>query len=285
MSLNPFAGFINRGWFSFGRDDQGQRIFVSYRREDARGDAGRLTDNLKAHFGDKQIFRDIEAIEPGLDFVEAINKAVSSSAVLLAIIGPQWLKVVDQEGRRRIDDPNDFVRLEIAAALSRNIRVVPVLVGGVAMPKAEELPAPLESFSRRQAHELSDGRWEYDVGQLMETLEKAGIDPLPKPRPHPNRDWWRRHRIAVGVGGVLLVIAASVYSEFQDDIEELISPPIPPPTVDLGTGIAPQSDPRPALPTSRPPTTPRPTVRPALSYSGLDAIGRFPTVVQVFNPG
>ena len=285
MSFNPFAGFINRAWFLFGRDDQGQRIFVSYRREDARGDAGRLTDNLKSQFGDKQIFRDIEAIEPGLDFVEAINKAVSSSAVLLAIIGPQWLKVVDQEGRRRIDDPNDFVRIEIAAALSRNIRVIPVLVGGAAMPKAEELPAPLESFSRRQAHELSDGRWEYDVGQLMETLEKAGIEPVPKAEPHPTWNWWRRHRIATSIVGVLLIVSSFIYSEFQDDIDEIINPPISPPAVNLGTGIAPSSDPRPAFPTSRPLTTPRPAVRPALSYSGLDAIGRFPTLVQVFNPG
>jgi hypothetical protein len=122
-----------------------------------------LTDHLKLHFGDKQIFRDVEAIEAGFDFVEAINNAVSQCAVLLAIIGPNWLKVTDSQGRRRLDDSNDFVRLEIAAALHRNIRVVPVLVGGAVMPKAEDLPQGIESLARRrQAHELSDARWDFD---------------------------------------------------------------------------------------------------------------------------
>ncbi len=152
MSNNRFAN-VQGFW---GQAENGSRIFVSYRRDDARGDAGRLTDNLKLHFGDKQIFRDVEAIEAGVDFVEAINNAVSQCAVLLAIVGPNWLKATDSEGRRRLDDPNDFVRLEIAVALQRNIRVVPVLVGGAVMPKAEDLPQGLESLARRQAHELSD---------------------------------------------------------------------------------------------------------------------------------
>jgi hypothetical protein len=173
MSTHPFSNI--QGLWS--QAETRSRIFVSYRRDDARGDAGRLTDKLKYHFGDKQIFRDVEAIEAGVDFVEAINSAVSQCAVLLAIIGPNWLKVTDSQGRRRLDDRNDFVRLEIAAALQRNIRVVPVLVGGVVMPKAEDLPQGLESLARRQAHELSDPRWDFDVGQLVETLERAGIKP------------------------------------------------------------------------------------------------------------
>jgi hypothetical protein len=93
MSNNRFAN-VQRLW---GQAENGSRIFVSYRRDDARGDAGRLTDNLKLHFGDKQVFRDLEAIEAGVDFVEAINNAVSQCAVLLAIVGPNWLKATDSE--------------------------------------------------------------------------------------------------------------------------------------------------------------------------------------------
>ena len=147
-------------------------IFISYRREDTRGDAGRLADDLKRRLGNNQIFRDIDAIEPGMDFVKAINKAVSYCDVLLAMIGPQWLTVTDKKGRRRVDDANDYVRLEIAAALSRDIRVIPVLVGGASMPAGEELPDGLAGLARRQAYDLSDKRWDYDVEQLLAVLEK-----------------------------------------------------------------------------------------------------------------
>jgi len=94
-------------WFPFRQHESTSKIFVSYRREDARGDAGRLTDQLKSHFGEKQIFRDVEAIEAGVDFVDAIYNAVGSCAALLAIIGPSWLKVADEAGVRRLDDPHD----------------------------------------------------------------------------------------------------------------------------------------------------------------------------------
>ncbi len=109
-----------------------------------------------------------------MDFVEAINKAVSSCDVLLAMIGPRWLTAIDKNGRRRVDDANDYVRLEIAAALSRDIRVIPVLVGGVSMPAAEELPDELVGLARRQAYELSDKhkRWDYDVDQLIAVLKE-----------------------------------------------------------------------------------------------------------------
>lgn len=156
---------IGLGWLLGDNDRSASRIFISYRREDARGDAGRLTDDLRECFGAEHLFRDIEAIEPGVDFVEALNRAVSLCPVLLAIIGPNWLTVKDAEGRRRLDDPNDFIRLEIGTALARNIRVIPVLVGGATMPKAEDLPSDLQSLSRRQAYELSDRRWEFDVNQ------------------------------------------------------------------------------------------------------------------------
>ena len=148
-------------------------IFISYRREDARGDAGRLADYLKERLGKNQIFRDIDTIEPGLDFVKAINKAVTSCDVLLALIGSRWLTATDNKGMPRLNDANDYLRLEIAAALNRDIRVIPVLVGGASMPSAEELPDVLKELARRQAYDLSDKHWDYDVAELIDVIEKV----------------------------------------------------------------------------------------------------------------
>ena len=132
-----------------------------------------MADTLKAQFAHNQIFRDIETIEPGVDFVEAIERALGSCVVLLAVIGPRWLSATDKSGRRRLDDPNDYTRIEIAAALQRKVRVIPVLVDGAAMPDAEELPDDLQTLARRQASELSDKRWDFDVRQLVLTIEKV----------------------------------------------------------------------------------------------------------------
>jgi hypothetical protein len=150
-------------------------IFISYRRKDAGGYAGWLADRLNKVFRKEQIFRDLEDIEAGKEFADVINKEVGSSAVLLALIGPSWLYSEDEEGRRRLDDPRDFVRLEIASALKRKICVVPVLVGDATMPEEEELPATIRALARRQAHELSDKRWDYDVGELVKIIKKAGV--------------------------------------------------------------------------------------------------------------
>jgi hypothetical protein len=146
-------------------------IFISYRRDDSAGYAGRLYDRLAAHFGAERVFMDVEGIEPGTDFVEAIEAAVSSCQVLIVIIGDEWTRVTDAAGRRRLDDPNDFIRLETGAALQRGIRVVPVLVEGAVMPLADELPAELKSLTRRQAIEVSHKQWEASTGELIRTLE------------------------------------------------------------------------------------------------------------------
>lgn len=148
-------------------------IFISYRRQDSQSAAGRLADHLKEQMPDASIFRDVETIEPGVDFVDAINHAMTSCAVLLAVIGPRWMTVTGANGRRRLDDPHDYNRLEIATALKRNdVRVIPVLVEGAVMPATDDLPEDLKPLSRRNAVELTDKRWEYDVGQLIETLKK-----------------------------------------------------------------------------------------------------------------
>ena len=145
-------------------------IFLSYRRQDSESATGRLADDLEAHFGDERVFRDHE-IAAGENFVEAIRRSVESSTVVLAIVGRRWLDARDAEGRRRLDDRADFVRLEIELALAARVPVVPVLVEGATMPAALDLPPSLAEFSRCQAVELSDRRWRDDAEKLIETLE------------------------------------------------------------------------------------------------------------------
>jgi alkylated DNA nucleotide flippase Atl1 len=161
------------------------RIFLSYRREDTRHVVGRVGDRLTDHFGDERVFVDVDTIEPGLDFAEAIAAAVGSCQVLLALIGDRWLVSTDRTGRRRLDDSNDLVRLEIQAALERNIRVIPVLVDGVAMPTAEELPPSLAGLARRQAFELSYSRFRDDARRLVGLLDRLLAAPPPSPATAP----------------------------------------------------------------------------------------------------
>jgi len=145
-------------------------IFISYRREDSAGHTGRLFDRLSEHFGKDHVFMDIADIHPGLDFVEAIDKALGSCDAFVVVMGTQWTNLADATGGRRLENPEDFIRLEIARALQKNRRVIPVLVQGAAMPTPQSLPADLKKLSRLQALELSDSRWDYDVSQLIETL-------------------------------------------------------------------------------------------------------------------
>jgi hypothetical protein len=146
-------------------------IFISYRRDDSSGYAGRLSDRLVEHFGRTRIFMDIDAIEPGEDFVTVIENAVGSCEILIAIIGRSWLST-SGTGTGRLDNPNDFVRLEISTALRRNIRVIPVLVQHASMPKEKDLPEDMVNFTRRNAVELSDLRWQTDVDQLIAVMER-----------------------------------------------------------------------------------------------------------------
>jgi hypothetical protein len=149
------------------------RIFMSYRREDTAYPAGWLYDRLAGHFARSQVFKDIDSIELGDDFAEVITTAVGSCDVLLALIGGRWLTVAGQDGRRRLDNPDDFVRLEIEAALARDVRVIPILVEGARMPRADELPASLSKLARRQALELSPSRFDVDIGRLLRVLERT----------------------------------------------------------------------------------------------------------------
>lgn len=179
------------------------QIFISYRREDSAGYAGHLSADLQKKFGDDAIFMDVDgAIEPGLDFVDVIERAVGSCDALVVMIGRDWQSLLDD--RTTLEDSDDFVRIETATALRRNIRVVPVLVGDASMPNAEQLPADLKPLARRQAIELSDTRWDFDVDQLVRALKKA----LGNDGPDLKRSRWP----AVAIIAILLAVLAFAVS-------------------------------------------------------------------------
>lgn len=147
--------------------------FISYRRDDAAGYAGRLYEALERRLGTDQIFRDIDTLEPGLDFIDAIESRLYECRVFLALIGREWLDARDREGHRRLDQSNDYVRLEIAAALARaDVRVIPVLIEGATMPAPESLPEDLRQLSRRHAVHLRDDAWDHDVDRLASVISE-----------------------------------------------------------------------------------------------------------------
>jgi hypothetical protein len=155
-------------------------VFVSYRRTDAPGHAGRLYDRLADRYGEQNVFKDLDSLEPGADFAEVIQTTISRCDVLIAVIGPQWLDA-EEGGVRRLDDPLDWVRLEIANALDRRIRVIPVLVNGASMPSEADLPDALRPLARRYAIELNEIVWRSQVAQLVGTVDMLTKVPRPAP--------------------------------------------------------------------------------------------------------
>lgn len=157
-------------------------IFINYRKDDSNWNALALYNDLQKYFKKEQLFKDFNAILPGDDFVVSIQNALNKCNVLLVVIGKNWLYMEGVDGKRRLDDPDDFVRLEVATALERGISVVPVLFDGTPMPKPEELPENLRLLCRRQFIEIDPKRFEDDVRNLAEALKKI----LPAEDPHPN---------------------------------------------------------------------------------------------------
>jgi hypothetical protein len=152
-------------------------VFISYRREDSSGYARAIYNELRDKLGSQNIFMDVDAIEPGLDFVKVIEGAVGRCDILLAMIGPQWLDAAGENGPRLLA-PNDYVRTEIATALKRDIRVIPILVGGATMPSTEALPEDLIPLSRRNAIEIRHTHFDADVTSLIKVLMKL-VNPAP----------------------------------------------------------------------------------------------------------
>jgi hypothetical protein len=148
-------------------------VFISYRRQETSHLAGRLYDRLADRFGEEQVFMDVDTIEPGADFTEVITRAVGTCQVLLAVIGPEWLSAADDQGHRRLDDPDDIVRLEIEAALTRDVRVIPILTEGAVMPRRHEMPESLVGLTRRNAITVRHDSFRYDMERLVTTI--AGL--------------------------------------------------------------------------------------------------------------
>jgi hypothetical protein len=196
-------------------------IFISYRRQDSQSAAGRLADDLKERLPGTRIFRDIETIAPGEDFVAAIDAALAECAVLIAVIGPRWLSVTGQDGQRRLDDPKDYTRVEIVTALRRDgVRVIPVLVEGAVMPQATDLPDDLAPLARRNAIDLSDKRWQYDLG-LIENAVRTALG-LVRIKPPADIPWaW-----LAGAAGAL-VIGFGIYLGVRGEPTIVVEPPPP----------------------------------------------------------
>ena len=196
------------------------RIFLSYRREDCPAHAGRLYDTLSTRFGEPNVFMDVDTIELGVDFVDRIEQAIAGSDVVLALIGDEWLTARDRNGNRRIDAPDDFVRLELASALAKDdVRVIPVLVEGATMPAVSDLPGPLTDLARRNGIELTDIRWRSDTGVLIKAIEPVFGDArgrdahadgrVPNARRSTWKDWVWVLPAFVSLGGPALVYAGS----------------------------------------------------------------------------
>jgi TIR domain-containing protein len=182
---------------SAGRETPTNRIFINYRRDDTLPYADRLQEELGEQFGSDEVFRDLDTLEPGLDFVDAIDRALDDTEVMLVVIGPDWLS---GETSGRLFQPEDYVRLEIEAGLRRrDVRVIPVIVGGAVMPSADRLPQEIHALARRNGVEMIDRRWRTDSAQLVGVLERAGIE-----RPSVPRQWY------VPVGWVMVFVTAVV---------------------------------------------------------------------------
>jgi hypothetical protein len=175
-------------------------IFISYRREDTSGYAGRLYDQVSAHFGTDHVFMDVAAIEPGSDFVDMIDKKVGTCDALIALIGKDWLAIRDDQNRVRLGSQGDFVSVEVAAALKRNVEVIPVLVGGAKMPLPRELPESLQLLSRRQALEISDVHFTRDVADLIGALERPAGTPTGRSRK------WIKPALVISIFAVAIAI-------------------------------------------------------------------------------
>jgi tetratricopeptide (TPR) repeat protein len=155
----------------------GGKIFVNYRRDDCAANALAIASYLEREFGANRVFIDLDRLRPGQNFPEELEKRLSACKVVLCLIGPSWLDARNEEGRRRIDDAEDWVRLEIERALDRGLVVVPVLVGGAVLPKASDLPEPLKQLIQRQAATITTNGFRTDMGGLTRDIRAIAGGP------------------------------------------------------------------------------------------------------------
>jgi hypothetical protein len=162
------------------------KVFISYRREDSAAYAGRIQDRLEREFERDLLFIDVDGIPLGLNFVKVLREEVAKCGVLLAVIGRDWLDVRDEDGTRRLDNPNDFVRIEIATALQREIPVIPILLDGTRVPKADQLPKDLKELALRNGLDVRYVSFHADMDKLIRGLKGhvgASRQPMPEPPP------------------------------------------------------------------------------------------------------
>jgi sugar lactone lactonase YvrE len=179
--------------------------FLSYRRTDAGGHARRLYERLRGHFGDR-VFKDTDSLPAGEDFEVALRAALDDCDALIAVIGAGWAEAADATGRRRLDDPSDWVRTEIATGLERGVEVTPVVLPGAAMPTVNDLPAELRPLASRPAFVLRADRWAEDVDALIARLQAAGVarwlTPISAANAHRLRVRHELHGHTAGVSAV-----------------------------------------------------------------------------------
>jgi hypothetical protein len=176
------------------------RIFINYRRDDTAGIAGRLHDHLAKSLPRSAIFMDVDTMLPGVDFVKQIEAQVGQCDVLLAVMGRRWMEAVQERATTRARNDKDYVRIEVASALSRDIPVIPVLVDGATMPDEEDLPDDLKSLARRHAVELRHTRFTADAGAIVSALR--AVDSKGK------SPW--AGRLAIGAAAVAICLSAGL---------------------------------------------------------------------------
>ena len=219
------------------------RIFLSYRRSDVGGHAGRLSDSLAQRLGSRNVFQDVTDIGAGHDFAAAIHGALEGADAAVAVIGPGWLEASTADGRPRLFDPDDYVRLELATVLKRNVPVAPALVGGASLPAAADLPEDLRPLVGRQAIELRDASWHQDVDNLLRSLRGEPVVKTKRPL-----------RRSTALAAAVLLAAAIGVAAWRpwdggaagddDGSEARPSPSCPDPTGAGWTTFTPHADPR-----------------------------------------
>jgi len=216
------------------------RIFINYRRDDTPGVAGRLFDHLALKYARSELFMDVDAMQPGIDFAKQLDTQVSQCHVLLAVIGPRWLDAHDQAGRRRLDNDKDYVRVELASALKRDIAVIPVLVDGAVMPSEESLSDDLKPLARRHALELRHTRFDADADTIVHALETV------VPRSRVPWRWVVPAAVAAAGIAAIAVFGPKVIAKLR----------APPPQIQLSANPAAPTQPAVSSPTAAKPAAP-----------------------------
>ena len=202
-------------------------VFISYRRGDTAGEARALYNELTSRIGEESVFMDVDDIALGRDFRQALRERLAACDLMLVLIGRDWVDAKNSAGARRLDDPTDFVRLEIEAALKRNIALTPVLVQGAQMPTLEQLPANINDFAYRNGFELSHSRWESDVQEMFKRLrlarpaETARVSaPLSAEDPAVEQRTPRKPWLAVAAVALVVAVAAGGGIGYYQNVAE-----------------------------------------------------------------